>query len=71
MAVSCGTPAPDVAPGQSLARVPDDADLGGNALDFRAAEPSPGRANRPLIPAHDAPNFISETITWTAKPAAN
>ncbi len=41
----CGTPAPDVASGQSLARVPDTADLGGNALDFRAAPPSPGRAN--------------------------
>jgi hypothetical protein len=46
---SCGEPAVDVASGQSLARVPDDADLGSNALDFRAAEPSPGRANRPAI----------------------
>jgi hypothetical protein len=44
---ACGAPAPDVTSGQSLARVPDDADLGSNALDFRAAEPSPGRANRP------------------------
>jgi hypothetical protein len=42
----CGAPAVDVTPGQSLARVPDDADLGGNAADFRAATPSPGRANR-------------------------
>ena len=45
----CGASAPDVASGQSLARVPDDADLGSNALDFRAAEPSPGRANRPDV----------------------
>jgi hypothetical protein len=44
---SCGAPAPDVVAGQSLARIPDDADLGSNALDFRAATPSPGRANRP------------------------
>ena len=44
---SCGAPAADVAPGQSLARVPDDADVGSNALDFRAASPSPGRANQP------------------------
>jgi hypothetical protein len=46
---SCGAPAIDVAPGQSLARVPDDAQLGSNALDFRPAEPSPGRANRPDV----------------------
>lgn len=44
---ACGTSAVDVAPGQSLARVPDEADLGSNALDFRAAPPSPGRANQP------------------------
>jgi hypothetical protein len=43
----CGSPAQDVAAGQSLARVPDDAYLGSNALDFRAAAPSPGRANQP------------------------
>lgn len=43
----CGSPAPDVDAGFSLARVPDDAALGSNALDFRAAAPSPGRANQP------------------------
>ncbi len=43
---ACGAPGPDVASGQSLARVPDDADLGGNALDFRAAPPSPGAPNQ-------------------------
>lgn len=43
----CGAPAPDVPSGQSLARVPDHADLGSNAADFRAAAPSPGRANQP------------------------
>jgi hypothetical protein len=42
----CGEPAADAAAGQSLARVPDDADGGGNAADFRPAAPSPGRANR-------------------------
>lgn len=42
---ACGESAPDVASGQSLARVPDGADLGSNALDFRAADPSPGRPN--------------------------
>ncbi len=45
----CSAPAPDVASGQALARVPDDADGGGNALDFRAAPPSPGRANQPRL----------------------
>jgi hypothetical protein len=43
---ACGVSAPDVASGQSLARIPDDADLGANAADFRAAAPSPGRANQ-------------------------
>jgi len=43
---ACGSPAPDVASGQSLARVPDDADGGANAFDFRAAPPSPGHANQ-------------------------
>ena len=47
----CGAPAADVAGGQSLARVPDNADLGSNALDFRAATPTPGRPN---VMAHDA-----------------
>jgi hypothetical protein len=42
----CGAPAADAPAGQSLARWPDDADLGSNALDFRAAAPSPGRANQ-------------------------
>ncbi|HTO90277.1 MAG TPA: hypothetical protein VMJ70_04035 [Candidatus Sulfotelmatobacter sp.] len=44
---SCGAPAADVAAGLSLSRMPDDADLGSNALDFRAAAPSPGRENQP------------------------
>jgi hypothetical protein len=43
----CGAPALDVASGQSLARLPDDAANGSNALDFAPATPSPGRANRP------------------------
>src|SRR5437867_72130 len=32
---ACGEPAPDVPSGQSLARIPDGANLGSNALDFR------------------------------------
>jgi hypothetical protein len=43
----CGATAADVASGEALARVPDAADRGSNALDFRAAVPSPGRANQP------------------------
>src|SRR5689334_10133850 len=43
---ACGAPAADVASGQSLARVPDDADAGSNALDFRAASPTPSRPNQ-------------------------
>jgi hypothetical protein len=46
---ACGAPGADVAAGFSLARVPDGADRGGNALDFRAADPSPGRANQPGV----------------------
>jgi hypothetical protein len=44
---SCGAPAADVPSGSSLARVPDESDRGGNAADFRASIPSPGRANQP------------------------
>ena len=43
----CGHPAADVPSGLSLARVPDHAASGDNALDFRAAAPSPGAANQP------------------------
>jgi hypothetical protein len=43
----CGAPALDVPSGTSLARVPDASDLGRNADDFRAAAPTPGRANQP------------------------
>ncbi len=42
----CGAPAPDAASGFSIARIPDASDLGSNAADFRAAAPSPGRANQ-------------------------
>jgi hypothetical protein len=48
-ALFCGAPAPDVASGFSLARTPDDSDRGSNALDFRAATPTPGRANQPTL----------------------
>lgn len=43
----CGAPAIDVVSGQSLARIPDLAQFGSNALDFRASTPSPGRPNQP------------------------
>jgi hypothetical protein len=43
----CGAPAPDAASGSALARVPDGADLGSNALAFRAQPPSPGSPNQP------------------------
>ena len=45
----CGVPAPDVDSGLSLTRIPDDADLGSNALDFRAASPTSGRPNQPAL----------------------
>ena len=74
---ACLTPGPDVPAGQSLARIPDDADLGGNALDFRPATPSPGGANQvrrdlavvadslrtdPLQPAPFAPWRLGMTL---------
>ena len=40
-----GDPAPDVAPGVSLARRPDGVDTNRNNLDFVPALPSPGRRN--------------------------
>lgn len=61
----CGAPAADVASGFSLARVPDTSDLGSNAADFRAAEPSPGRANQ----AHRDLAIVHGSIVLTpAKP---
>jgi hypothetical protein len=48
---ACGAPAPDAPSGLSLARVPDESDRGSNALDFRAATPTPGRANQPGLDA--------------------
>ncbi|HEY3215448.1 MAG TPA: lamin tail domain-containing protein [Candidatus Eisenbacteria bacterium] len=45
---ACGSPAVDAPSGQSLARIPDAADQGSNAVDFRVATPSPGRANQPM-----------------------
>src|SRR5262245_16111110 len=47
----CGAPAVDVNGGQSLARIPDRAATGSNAGDFRAAEPSPGFANKRTLDA--------------------
>src|SRR5439155_10325142 len=44
---SCGDPAVDVPSGLALARIPDNARNGSNALDFRAAPPTPGRINQP------------------------
>jgi hypothetical protein len=40
-----GQAAPDVSSGSSLARRADGVDTGDNAIDFAAAEPSPGRFN--------------------------
>src|SRR5262245_38958906 len=47
----CGTPAPDVSSGISLARIPDRAATGSNSGDFHAAEPSPGFANQRSVDA--------------------
>src|SRR5580765_6363110 len=47
----CGAPAPDVAGGTSLARIPDRARTGSNAGDFHPAEPSPGFANQRSVDA--------------------
>src|SRR5436309_1506702 len=44
---ACGAPAPDVPSGRSLARIPDDSNLGSNVLDFRPSSPTPGRSNQP------------------------
>src|SRR2546427_407927 len=55
----CGEPAPDVPAGQSLARIPDGAHQGGNASDFRAAPPTPGRANQPALDAAWVPGSLT------------
>ncbi len=56
---ACGAAAVDAASGQSIARVPDGADRGANALDFRAATPSPGRANQPRRHVAWAPGTLA------------
>lgn len=55
----CGLAAMDVASGQSLARIPDDSNQGSNELDFRAATPSPGRANQPRRDAALLPGSLA------------
>jgi hypothetical protein len=63
----CGAPAPDVESGRSLTRFPDAADLGSNALDFRAASPTPGRANQPVL---DLAMVAGSLVTPVVRPGA-
>jgi hypothetical protein len=63
----CGAPATDTPSGQSLARVPDDSDLGSNAQDFRAATPSPASAN---LPGRDAALIAGTLAMSPEQPAA-
>lgn len=65
---ACGSPAPDVASGRALARLPDDADFGANALDFADADPTPGSPNRP---ARDAAVAIGSLALDPPFPAAH
>jgi hypothetical protein len=70
-----GSPAPDLASGEALGRVPDGADSDDNAGDFQALiAPSPGRLNRAprtllLEPPRAFPPVArpGEMIRWTAK----
>lgn len=69
---ACGAAAPDAPSGFSLARIPDESDAGGNALDFRVSAPSPGAPNQAgrdlavvrgtlrLSPAQPAPGAQAE-----------
>lgn len=72
----CGAPASDAPSGQALARVPDDAQTGANASDFRIADASPGRANQvsrdlavrsgslELTPVQPAPGALATLRLW-------
>lgn len=62
----CGAAAADVVSGLALARIPDTARLGSNALDFRAAPPSPGRANQP---GRDAAVIARTLVIEPAQPS--
>jgi hypothetical protein len=64
---ACGNPAPDAPSGLALARVPDDADRGANALDFRATVPTPGRAN---LPGRDVALMPASLVLDPEQPAA-
>jgi hypothetical protein len=61
----CGEPAVDAA-SLSLARIPDAANLGANARDFRPATPTPGRAN---LPARDLAVLAASLALTPAQPA--
>ena len=56
-----GTPAPDVASGLSLQRIPDGVDTDDNSVDFRALEPTPGYAVYVVF----EDNFDDDTLRWT------
>jgi hypothetical protein len=64
-ALSCGAPAVDAA-SLSLARIPDAANLGANARDFRPATPTPGRAN---LPARDLAVLAGSLVLTPAQKA--
>ncbi len=63
----CGAPVVDAPSGQSLARIPDDSDVGSNAQDFRAATPSPAAAN---LPGRDAALIAGTLAIVPEQPAA-
>lgn len=56
---ACGDPGPDVTPPLGLARLPDEARHGSNALDFAGAVPTPGQANRARRDAALRPGSIA------------
>lgn len=71
-----GAPAPDVASGRSLARLPDGRDTGSNAADFADAAPTPGAFNAParwLVvegvawPPADAPPAQAWEFRWSVR----
>jgi hypothetical protein len=56
---ACGNPAPDVASGSSLARIPDDANGPSNEFAFLAERPTPGRPNQVSRDAAAAPGTLA------------
>lgn len=60
-----GLPAPDVASGNSLQRIPDGQDTNDNSVDFKEIPPTPGDVNGNLVVFEDNFDTNADATWWT------